>query len=159
MCCRAENRQLTFYGISGSRCIWEDVIKRTNTCCFYSVEFRTTQEAQANTETLQYVQHNRAEQQISSHEGRNRKNLALCPGPPPPLFTFSFNKSLEDSCVPLIGHLHLLGFNEANYCQQIVVTSDGFAQTLNKVRKLLLAVDNCPLIWPETFTFWSGFPG
>lgn len=72
------------------------------------------QKAQANTKTLQYVQHNKAEEQISSLEGRNRKNPALCPGPPPPLFPFSFNKSLEDSWVPLIGHLHLLGFNEAN---------------------------------------------
>lgn len=41
-------------------------------------------------------------------------NVALCPGPPPPLFTACFNKSLEDRCAALIGHLHLWDFNEAN---------------------------------------------
>lgn len=34
--CVCGNRQLTFNGISGSRCVWENLIKRINSCYFLS---------------------------------------------------------------------------------------------------------------------------
>lgn len=91
VCCQARNRQLTFNGISGSRCIWENLIKRMNSCCFLSAKHNAeSTNAKAWHESCRFL--------LISF---------FCPGPPPPLFTFSFNKSLEDRCAPLIGHLHL----------------------------------------------------
>lgn len=128
VCCQARNRQMTFNGISGSRCIWETLIKKINSfhlscvsvqqpagptvCCIHSLT------PCGKHKPAQTCCNMHATQQKLALDFCSLKttiwNLALCPGPPPPLFTVCSNKSLEDRCAALIGHLHLWDFNDAN---------------------------------------------